>query len=1247
MAPPPDWLQLGSIQSLRQLAAVDPRAQRDLGLLLILEAHHPGEGEAALRQVVERVPHDPLAWLALGVATSELGLPAQALSSFGQALRAALVAGEYPDWCGSPAVTRQPTPDDCHRLALIVEEIAARQIREHDYAGRRQLVTELLPLVGQLSYPAAYQLHRVLEQEARVAGEPEAALEQLLLSGALRSWRAVGPFGAFPYRGFDESYPPERDSQFQPAYDLGHGRGRQTCWTPLLSGSTVQLRAPNGRRGTWYVETVVQADRSGPVDVRLWVPRDVVVAVSLGGEEVLRLDPRESFGPAVAVGRVELPANQPVRVLVKLASNSNDPGFSLALRDAAGHPLTQLAPAEVEGRGQGRGASQSDMVARLAPRPGQPINGLHALIAALFAGARSDGSLADEVLHRVQRPSPLLLSFRARASAGSPSLPRAVRDDQMLGGMRQAFSQAPELWRARLVVARKMAADEQFAEALTLLQQGVELVPENRDLWHELGVQARRVGQISRAREAFGQALSLDGTSCGSLFQLAMIYHDLSWVGQRDEALERVVRCDATSEARAQVWAEVGRPVEALAELRRVQQVAEYPAGLEDDIADLALAANEPAAARQVLERLASRWPRADAYVGSLADLDGAAQGPPAAARRLAAALEQFPWEMGRLRRVSGLLGNAREVEAWRIDGAEHIRMFQAQEVRYDAPCVYIVDRAVYRVFPDGSSLELVHQVTKVLTQEAVGQLSEFSPPRGAEVLTLRTIKADGTVLEPHQFDEEETTNLANVEVGDFVEWEYLISRGPSRTYPGGFNTPRFYFVTAEAAMHLSELVVLVPEDMEIDFVPRGPNPPSPQPIELGGLRGVRYAVSSRPSMVTEPHMPSPNEVYPSVAALRGEDVELAVAGWSDDLSLDLRPDWRMKNLVRDLREPGQNQVQLARLLYDYVLDHVRPGRHATAASVSLAAGQGDVLRLFVALLQHAGFEPAIVYSWSVAADRSGPYLLPRELGHPLVRVELDGEAWWVSMNSRYAPFGHVPAAVRGQPGIVAGAEPEEITLPRESAVPDRSELNIQGRIEATGVLAFAVDEVFHGARATEFRQEAARIPEADRQQRAANFLGHQFPGSVGGDFNFSGIEERHEPLRLTARLRSRMLGRREGPLLLLPARLAQSLRYADLTQLSERRMPLIFNEELHEVIEQRLQLPAGSSVQQLCPSQRRRLGDARFSVDCRVHDDVLIHRLEVYLPVQRVAPEDYREFASFLRLVDDAGRRETRVRMP
>ena len=114
-------------------------------------------------------------------------------------------------------------------------------------------------------------------------------------------------------------------------------------------------------------------------------------------------------------------------------------------------------------------------------------------------------------------------------------------------------------------------------------------------------------------------------------------------------------------------------------------------------------------------------------------------------------------------------------------------------------------------------------------------------------MLKLQTIKPDGRVLEPDLIEGKETISLPNLAVGDYVEQEYLRVLDPPTGIPGGLLGDRFYFASFELPFDRSELVVLLPEGMDVTVDPRG-QAPQTQRSTRDGHTMLRWAVRATPS---------------------------------------------------------------------------------------------------------------------------------------------------------------------------------------------------------------------------------------------------------------------------------------------------------------------------------------------------------------------------------------------------------------
>src|SRR5206468_12365610 len=129
----------------------------------------------------------------------------------------------------------------------------------------------------------------------------------------------------------------------------------------------------------------------------------------------------------------------------------------------------------------------------------------------------------------------------------------------------------------------------------------------------------------------------------------------------------------------------------------------------------------------------------------------------------------------------------------FRLDGAAVIHAFEKAARRYDAPAVLLLDRTVARVFPDGAQMILTHNIVRVQSKDGIERWGEVPIPDGAEVLTLRTHKPDGSVREPEEIFGKQTVSAPDLAPGDYVEWETLEVREPVDAFAPGFLGERFY----------------------------------------------------------------------------------------------------------------------------------------------------------------------------------------------------------------------------------------------------------------------------------------------------------------------------------------------------------------------------------------------------------------------------------------------------------------------
>src|SRR4029078_7146577 len=119
----------------------------------------------------------------------------------------------------------------------------------------------------------------------------------------------------------------------------------------------------------------------------------------------------------------------------------------------------------------------------------------------------------------------------------------------------------------------------------------------------------------------------------------------------------------------------------------------------------------------------------------------------------------------------------------------------------------------------------LTHQIVRVDSKDAIDRWGEVAVPAGAELLTGRTRKRDGSRREPEEIAGKEAISAADLEIGDYVEWEYVETHAPSSAFAPGFLADRVFFQSFEAPLDRSELVVIAPAALALDIDPRAGAP--------------------------------------------------------------------------------------------------------------------------------------------------------------------------------------------------------------------------------------------------------------------------------------------------------------------------------------------------------------------------------------------------------------------------------------
>ncbi|MDB4928126.1 MAG: hypothetical protein JWM10_610, partial [Myxococcaceae bacterium] len=624
------------------------------------------------------------------------------------------------------------------------------------------------------------------------------------------------------------------------------------------------------------------------------------------------------------------------------------------------------------------------------------------------------------------------------------------------------------------------------------------------------------------------------------------------------------------------------------------------------------------------------------------------AAGRPAEARAtLDRELAARPAELASLYRLRAFLAGREDLQPWRLDGRRVLRDFEASGHTYESAAVLVLDYTVRRSYPDGSALELTHNVVRVQTQEGADAFGEFQLPGGATLWRIRTLKADGRVLEPEEIAGKDSLSLPDLRPGDALEFEYVRVLPPSDAAPGGFSSDRFYFRGFEVPYDRSEYVAVVPREMALTVDPRGPAPPLSR-AERGGLIEYRWMVRQSDRMTPEPRSVMAREFIPSVAAGFGATWERLVDALRSRLIEQDPADPEAVALARQITRGASAPSERLRRLHHWVLDNIQQEGGGTPFEVAprmLAARSGHRTRVLCYLLKQADVPCDIALVRQGSGDATRSELADDETYQSLLlRVRTEAGEQWVTAADANAPALYVPPATAGGEALLltAGA-PRSRVSPLDIEAHGR-QLTVSLALSADGSGRATVLERLRGYAATGARAAMRRLDAANRDRQFEAYVGAMVSGATLESLTVEGTEDVEADMVFRYTFTAPGIARRDGARLRFDGmfRAEAGRAYAELPA---RQFPQWNGDPVNASLALTVRLPEGATVGSL-PSDAsdESVGGVRWSLQWRSDAGGFSVARRVVVPTGRVAPDDYPAFANALRALDTADTREVAI---
>jgi tetratricopeptide (TPR) repeat protein len=561
-----------------------------------------------------------------------------------------------------------------------------------------------------------------------------------------------------------------------------------------------------------------------------------------------------------------------------------------------------------------------------------------------------------------------------------------------------------------------------------------------------------------------------------------------------------------------------------------------------------------------------------------------------------------------------------------------------------------VLDELIQYVYADGSSVNYVHTVRKILTQEGVD--ARGKDQINGELVTARTVNADGTVLEPIT-QPGGLIEFPGVKIGAYLDVAYIVrlDGGPLET----LNGDAFFFMDMELdePFCISRFMVIAPRAMPLSAVYHNLRPDDPGVTvkeETSGETVVRSWDVRNPRLPeAEQFMPSPLEIVPWIQFVQPRDWrvrarEVAAEGLRNIMRTPLI-DARATELVKGV----EGDEARARAIYAWVNSNFTTEGDAWNAHQALKAGAGDRMELFCSLCVAAGINLGFA-----AVDAAPPYKqppqerLPRphwayphdeDFGEFFVVVRGEQGLVYVNLDLRLRPFGEVSSRLFNAPAILWIDGKSGLThLPGGDREKDRFENRVTIQLKEDGSATLAGSITIRGERSYAAKEDMRTASFDDLCTSLEADLAQQFSGFEVSECKFPKIGDVGEPLVQEYSGTVKRMGTKttDGMTLELPGEKLGRL-LSILVGARKREFDIALTFDLVQYDEIRITPPEGYAFRELPKDLLYPTAPLVYELKFRLEDGDLVVSRKLVLGPGRFKPGEYNDLVEQIKRIKQA----------
>ena len=1016
-----------------------------------------------------------------------------------------------------------------------------------------------------------------------------------LSSGLLTRWRIAGPFGRYNNVDFDRRWLPETERSFRERYASEQDRVTLTDGESGAAATKANVAHTTIPERFWFRDGMITLPQYFASSGIFYAASEVEVAAGTARIDVLssgtyeifvdeksRLlhDARYATGPTRDSTALFLAAGRH-RILLKFTPDAAPISVALDPEYAIAPQRKSALRTEVAQYLQAIGAYfRGDYAGMGILLHADSVHGegyrkyLHAL---LYSAAEEHSPRADAAWKAVAsaQPSVLLARLKSAENAMERGQPDGIRSDVM-----------------------SILAERPQSE--TALQLAFNL---------------------SRHNQLDGPALLtrlLDShASCARLAEAIKFYNAAA---QQDKALsaeQQLARCAPESMEYARLLAKSGRHSAAAAYLQQLVVRNPLHRAARRFLVEQLLMDNQLSAAKLQARQLHEIAANAPDYVPELSETGVARD--------------------SRSERAAGFANGAEFYVPYRRDGIDLIRK-SAQRIFSGGEAVILLSDKVVCIRREGPVSIYVHRITRPLNKAGITRYGEVTLSRGADLLELRTIKANGEIIEPELDQQKPTISMPALEPGDAIEEEYVQHYADLDQVPE--NSAAHSFGSFAAPILHSRFVLLDPPDAAVR-VRQQAGLPLPLVGENNGMVVRIWERDNVAQTISEPFLPAVN-LLPTVTVAAAEKT---IARLRDQLIDASRTGLHVNEAVAELHlSQAGGDIEKAKRLYRFVtskIDSTGPDWAASPAEDTLANGQGSRTTALLAMARAAGLKADLLLARRIEQSCSKELSCYTE---PLVRFWLsNGEPADVDAESDDLAFGDISPSLNAREAHLVPLQSDEekkteiVALnPRLAGEKSFAEADLSF---SEGDLVASIHVQLGSVRAQEVRNTLRSAGEHERQAFFEQLATRIFPGATSVTGAAAHESDPEQPLKLSVRCAVPQFMTRQSGVAEIN-QLAPDLGLAALyARTPTRKFPLLVDSVFFENTVFHVHLPSGMAVHSLPAdfTDKTEFGEytLRFVL---LPQQIDIHR-DFHIPVQVIAPEKYAAFVNFAMRIEDAER--------